>query len=76
MEIKSRINRIVGQLRGIERMIDNERGCEEVLQQVAAVKKAIDAVSRELAVQSLGHKKNTEEKKQIEQIITRVMGTG
>lgn len=48
--ISQRINRIVGQLRGIQRMIEEKRDCGDVLQQVSAVKKAIDALSTEIVV--------------------------
>jgi DNA-binding FrmR family transcriptional regulator len=75
MDTKSRVNRIIGQLRGIERMVDNDRSCEEVLQQITAVKKAIDAISRELVVQALSHKKTDAERKHIEQVIVRVLGS-
>lgn len=43
-----RINRIIGQLKGIGVMIDNKRDCEEILQQMTAVKKAINSLACEL----------------------------
>lgn len=52
-EIKKRINRIVGQLRGIEKMIEDKRSCDEVLQQISAVKKAIDGLSKEIVVSDI-----------------------
>lgn len=48
--ISQRINRIVGQLRGIQRMIEEKRDCGDILQQISAVKKAIDALSTEVVV--------------------------
>ncbi len=50
MEVKKRINRIVGQLKGIEKMINNQRDCNEILQQISAVKKAIDGLTKEILV--------------------------
>jgi len=50
MDLTKRINRIIGQLRGIEKMVGAKRDCSEVLQQVSAVKKAIDGLSREIVV--------------------------
>lgn len=37
-----RLGRITGQLAGIERMVDSERSCAEILQQVTAVRSALD----------------------------------
>ena len=46
-----RLNRIEGQVRGIGRMIDDDRYCVDVLTQVSAVQAALDA----LALQLLEH---------------------
>jgi len=37
-----RMSRISGQIAGIQRMIDGERTCNEILQQVTAVRSALD----------------------------------
>ncbi|PIY72600.1 hypothetical protein COY87_00070 [Candidatus Roizmanbacteria bacterium CG_4_10_14_0_8_um_filter_33_9] len=52
-DVKMRINRIVGQLHGIEKMVDNKRDCSEILQQISAVKKAIDGLSKEIVVSNI-----------------------
>ena len=39
-----RLNRIEGQVRGIVRMIDEERYCIDILQQMQAIKSAFDKV--------------------------------
>ena len=41
---QKRLARASGQVAGISRMIDDDRHCTEVLQQIAAVQKALDAV--------------------------------
>lgn len=46
-----RINRIEGQVRGIGRMLEEDRYCIDVLTQVSAVQSALDA----LALQLLEH---------------------
>ena len=46
-----RLNRIEGQVRGIARMIEEDRYCIDVLTQVSAVQSALDA----LALQLLEH---------------------
>ena len=38
-----RLKRIEGQVRGIQKMIENERDCESVLTQLAAVRSAIES---------------------------------
>ena len=46
----NRLRRIEGQVRGIERMVEDDRYCIDILTQVSAVKTALDA----LALQLLG----------------------
>ena len=49
---KTRVNRIAGQVAGIQRMVDEGRYCVEILNQIAAVRSALD----QLGVQMLtGH---------------------
>ncbi len=40
-----RLNRIEGQIRGIRKMVEEERSCEDILSQVAAVKGAMNSLS-------------------------------
>ena len=47
-KIKSRVNRISGQVAGIQRMVDEGRYCVDVLNQIAAVRSALDALGIEL----------------------------
>jgi len=42
--IKSRLRRIEGQLKGIEKMIDQESGCTDILIQISAVRAATSKV--------------------------------
>lgn len=50
-----RMRRIEGQVRGIARMIDEDKYCIDILTQVAAVKSALDAASMGLLHAHLGH---------------------
>ena len=43
--IGARLRRIEGQVRGIEKMVDEERYCIDVLTQISAAQKALDAVA-------------------------------
>ena len=42
-QLKNRLNRIVGQLNGIGRMLEENRYCGDILTQVAAVESALQA---------------------------------
>ena len=44
-QLVRRLSRIEGQVRGIARMIEREEYCVDILQQTAALRAAIDAVS-------------------------------
>jgi CsoR family transcriptional regulator, copper-sensing transcriptional repressor len=43
-----RLRRIEGQVRGIERMVDEERYCIDILTQLSAISSALDAVALKL----------------------------
>ena len=45
---RKRLRRIEGQVRGLQKMIDDDRYCADVMTQVSAVQEALRAVSREL----------------------------
>lgn len=42
--LRNRINRIVGQLGGIQKMLDDNRYCGDILTQIAAVESALQSV--------------------------------
>jgi DNA-binding FrmR family transcriptional regulator len=44
-EMNRRLNRIEGQLRGVQKMIDEGRECREVLQQLVAIRAAVQGAS-------------------------------
>jgi CsoR family transcriptional regulator, copper-sensing transcriptional repressor len=50
-----RLRRVEGQVRGIARMVDEDTYCIDVLTQIAAVTKALQAVSLGLMEDHLGH---------------------
>jgi DNA-binding FrmR family transcriptional regulator len=54
-KIANRLHRIEGQVRGIERMVDEDRYCIDVLTQVAAVKTALDSLSLQLLEDHVTH---------------------
>ena len=50
-----RLRRIEGQVRGLQRMVDEDKYCIDILTQVAAVTKALQAVAIGLLGDHLGH---------------------
>lgn len=50
-----RLRRIEGQIRGVHNMVEQERYCADILDQIAAVHKALRAVGRELVRNHLRH---------------------
>ncbi len=50
-----RLARIEGQVRGISRMVDEDKYCIDILTQVSAVTKALQAVSLGLLEDHVGH---------------------
>ena len=54
-QITNRLKRIEGQVRGLQRMVDEDKYCIDVLDQVTAVSKALKAVSIELLDDHLSH---------------------
>ncbi len=53
--LKKRLHRIEGQVRGIERMVDEDRYCIDVLTQIGAVQAALDKVALGLLDQHARH---------------------
>ena len=51
----ARLARIAGQIRGIHKMIDDDRYCADILGQLSAVHEALRAVGRELLRNHLKH---------------------
>jgi CsoR family transcriptional regulator, copper-sensing transcriptional repressor len=54
-ELKARLRKVEGQVRGVERMIDDDRYCIEVLTQIAAVQAALDKVALGLLDDHVAH---------------------
>jgi DNA-binding FrmR family transcriptional regulator len=46
--LAQRLNRVEGQVRGIARMVEEDRYCVDILTQISAVRSALDAVALEL----------------------------
>jgi DNA-binding FrmR family transcriptional regulator len=53
--VLTRLRRIEGQVRGLQRMVDDDAYCIDVLTQVSAATKALQAVALDLLEDHLGH---------------------
>ena len=47
-KVRDRLRRAEGQVRGVQRMLDENRPCEEVVTQLLAARSALDQVIREV----------------------------
>lgn len=54
-KVKNRLRRIAGQIGGIERMVDEERYCIDILTQISAAQAAIDRVALALLDEHTRH---------------------
>jgi len=50
-----RLRRIEGQVRGLQRMVDDDKYCIDILTQVSAVTRALQAVALGLLDEHMGH---------------------
>ena len=54
-KLLNRLNRIEGQVRGIARMVEEDRYCIDILTQIQAVRAALAKVETEMLRDHLGH---------------------
>ncbi len=54
-DVQKRLRRIEGQARGLQRMVDEDQYCIDVLTQISATTKALQAVALQLLEDHLGH---------------------
>jgi DNA-binding FrmR family transcriptional regulator len=47
-QIANRLNRIEGQVRGVRRMLDEDRDCRDIVQQLAAIRSAVHQAGLEI----------------------------
>ncbi len=54
-KIRKRLNRVAGQVAGLQKMVEDDRYCVDVLTQLAAIRSALDAVGVELLTNHMEH---------------------
>jgi DNA-binding FrmR family transcriptional regulator len=52
-KVLSRVKRVAGQIAGIQRMIEDDRYCVDILNQISAVRSALDGLGVELLTSHL-----------------------
>lgn len=78
-DLMNRLKRAEGQLRGIQRMLDEGQSCQDIASQMAAVRKALDSTYVRMTVcymeQELGAKVDTPRgRKQLAEVLEEVQG--
>jgi DNA-binding FrmR family transcriptional regulator len=54
-QLQARLRRIEGQVRGIERMVDEDRYCIDVITQISAIRAALKRVEEEVLKDHVAH---------------------
>ena len=54
-QLLARLRRVEGQVRGIEKMVDDDRYCADILMQISSAHEALRSVGRELMRNHLKH---------------------
>lgn len=76
--VTKRLNRIEGQVRGVNRMVEEDKYCIDILTQIAAIQSALDNVALELLTEHTKHCLNSENTTQkertqkVEELVTAV----
>jgi len=80
-QINSRLTRIEGQLRGVRNMIDEDRDCKDILQQLIAIRSAVQSASLSFmqdvandCLQNPDQKDNPESQRAVIADLIRMMG--
>lgn len=76
-DLLRRLHRLEGQVRGVEAMITDERGCAEVLQQLSAVRSALEGVTgtylEQMVVDCMNQEDLPDSRKELAEQITRLV---
>ena len=54
-KIQNRLKRIAGQVAGLQKMVEEDRYCVDILTQLAAVRSALDALGVQLLTEHMTH---------------------
>lgn len=71
--LQNRINRISGQISGIEKMISDGRSCESIVQQIMAVRSALAQVATKIITAESCKFENHRDPEKIEKLLKRLI---
>ena len=54
-KLTAKLSRIEGQVRGVNKMVQEERTCEDILVQLSAITKALEGVAKDLLGHHINH---------------------
>lgn len=71
--IKSRLHRLIGQIQGVEKMLEDNRDCKEIIQQLMAARASLEKIcvtilQDETSSCFIGKKTSSEKLKDLEKI--------
>lgn len=70
---KSKLNKIEGQIKGIQKMYDEGRGCLDVVQQIVAVRQALGSVGKDvLAGEAVACSRSENKKEEFDELIKKL----
>ena len=72
-KILIRLRRVSGQIQGIERMIQNEQSCVDILNQIMAARSGLAKVASKLLAQESCKLNVTKDTQQLEEIINKLI---
>jgi DNA-binding FrmR family transcriptional regulator len=72
--ILHRLRRIAGQVRGVEKMIEEGRPCQDVIHQLIAVKNAVNQACTKILVQESCKIDSKQNGKELESLIKNLVG--
>ncbi|HNT30381.1 MAG TPA: metal-sensitive transcriptional regulator [bacterium] len=72
LKLTHHLKRIEGQMQGIERMIDEERDCQEIIQQIIAVRASLATIGISLLTRNMSGCLRSKNKKTFETTISQL----
>lgn len=71
-EVYKRLRRLEGQIRGIQRMVEEGAECRDIVTQLAAAKGALDRVGFKLMASALSHPDEETDLKELEKLFLKL----
>lgn len=72
-DVRTRLRKVEGQVRGLQRMIDEQRPCDEVLAQILAARTALERVAAQIVTHEVDECLNTRSPEEARESIARAV---